>query len=144
MFSRIINLDKRTDRWQVMKSFVEKNPGLDLQRFSAISPNEEEAKRHVHPSLHPTFLDSWPRYTSEELKGLGAVGCFLSHRTLWQNFLMSSSSIALILEDDLDMKDCEKLSEIVYTCLKEDSPGMKSEYVMIAARDPNLTNKQRV
>jgi hypothetical protein len=33
---------------------------------------------------------------------------------------------------------------IVYTCLKEDTPGMKSEYVMIAARDPNLTNKQRV
>ena len=33
---------------------------------------------------------------------------------------------------------------ILYTCLNEKTPGMKSEYVMIAARDPNLTNQQRV
>ena len=29
---------------------------------------------------------------------------------------------------------------ILYTCLNEETPGMKSEYVLIAARDPNLTN----
>lgn len=73
----------------------------------------------MHSSLQSTFLDNWPRYSSDELKGLGAVGCFLSHRTLWQDFLSSSSSIALILEDDLDAKDCEKLSEVVHSFLKQ-------------------------
>ena len=118
MFSRIINLDRRTDRRLKMQAFIQKNPGLNLEFFSAIEPSVEIAKRNLNASLHSTFLDSWPRYTSEEIKGLGAVGCFLSHRTLWQNFLQSSSSIALILEDDLDQKDCEKLSEVVYEFLK--------------------------
>ena len=30
---------------------------------------------------------------------------------------------------------------ILYTCLNEEEPGMKSEYVLIASRDPNLTNQ---
>jgi GR25 family glycosyltransferase involved in LPS biosynthesis len=119
MFSRIINLDKRTDRWDVMKRFVEKNPGLQLQRFSAISPSADEAKQVVCKSLHSTFLDNWPRYSSDELKGLGAVGCFLSHRTLWQKFLESSSTVALILEDDLDSNDIDKLSEVVFPYIKD-------------------------
>jgi GR25 family glycosyltransferase involved in LPS biosynthesis len=101
-----------------MQKFIEKNPGLQLDFFTAIEPSPEYARQHLHPSLHTTFLDSWPRYTSEEIKGIGAVGCFLSHRTLWGEFLASSSSIALILEDDLDIKDCEKLSEVVYSFLK--------------------------
>lgn len=121
MFSRIINLDRRTDRKTSMQKFVQKNPGLQLDFFTAIEPSPEYARQHLHPSLHATFLDSWPRYTSEEIKGVGAVGCFLSHRQLWQNFLESRSSVALILEDDLDVKDCEKLSEIVYEFLKTPS-----------------------
>lgn len=118
MFSRIINLDRRKDRRANMQTFIQKNPGLQLEFFSAIEPSADFAKSQLHTSLHSTFLDSWPRYSSEEIKGLGAVGCFLSHRTLWQTFLESSSSLALILEDDLDTKDCEKLSEIVYEFIK--------------------------
>jgi hypothetical protein len=33
---------------------------------------------------------------------------------------------------------------IFYSCQNEITPGMKSEYVLIAHRDPNLNNKHRV
>jgi len=101
-----------------MQKYVSKNPGLELLRFSAISPSPQEAKKALDSTLHSTFLDGWPRYTSDEIKGLGAVGCFLSHRALWREFINSSSSVALILEDDLDPKDAESLSQTVHQFLK--------------------------
>ena len=118
MFSRVINLDKRPERWRDMQEFIIKNPAVDIQRFKAIEPSPQLALQELHPSLHPTFLDGWPRYSSDEIKGLGAVGCFLSHRQLWKEFLDSSSSLALILEDDLDPKDAFQLSELVHGFLK--------------------------
>ena len=33
---------------------------------------------------------------------------------------------------------------ILYSCMNEVQPNMKSEYVMIASRDPNVPNKSRV
>lgn len=112
-------MDKRTDRWNDVQEFIKKNPGLNISRFSAISPTKQQALDHLHSSLHSTAFDGWPRYTSDEIKGLGAVGCFLSHRELWKQFLRSDSKIALILEDDLDCKDSSALSEIVYNYLKD-------------------------
>jgi glycosyl transferase family 25 len=119
LFSRIINLDKRPERWRDMQIFIQKNPGLDLSRFTAIEPTPKLAREVLHPRLHQTFLDGWPRYSSDEIKGLGAVGCFLSHKTLWKEFLDSNATIALILEDDLDSKDAYLLSELVYGFIKK-------------------------
>jgi hypothetical protein len=118
MFSRVINLDRRKDRWSVMEKFIAKNPGLNLHRFSAIEPTLELAQTELHSSLRDSVVDGWPRYRPEEIKGLGAVGCFLSHRQVWKDFLSSTAPVALVLEDDLDEKDVEKLSEYVYPYLK--------------------------
>jgi GR25 family glycosyltransferase involved in LPS biosynthesis len=118
MFSRVINLDRRKDRWSVMEKFMVKNPGLNLQRFPAIEPTIELAQTVLHSSLRESAVDGWPRYRPEEIKGLGAIGCFLSHRQVWKDFLSSSAPVALVLEDDLDAKDVDKLSECVYPYLK--------------------------
>jgi hypothetical protein len=80
------------------------NLGVDIQRFNAVQVTRERALEVVHESEHPALLDPWPRTSDEQLKGLGAVGCYLSHLRVWQEFLESPASIALILEDDIDPK----------------------------------------
>ena len=100
MFARIINLEHRTDRWQSMHPFLD--TGLGLQRFNAVLVSKERALEVLGDAAKSTFLDAWPRTSTEQIKGLGAVGCYLSHLVLWKEFLASSSEVALIMEDDVD------------------------------------------
>ena len=87
--------------------------GLNLQRFNAIAPSKEEALQAVDASTRKTLLDPWPRNTQEELKGVGAVGCYLSHLHIWEEFLASSDSLALILEDDVHPRHAKDLTQSI-------------------------------
>jgi glycosyl transferase family 25 len=111
MFARIINLEHRTDRWQSMHPFLD--TGLGLQRFNAVSVSKERAIEVLGDDAKKTFLDAWPRTSSEQIKGLGAVGCYLSHLVLWKEFLSSTNEVALILEDDVDPKHAPELARNV-------------------------------
>lgn len=96
MFARYINLDSRPDR----RAHIEKSEAakaLDIQRFSAL-----------HGSLgvlSTRALAEWYllRKHNHEIRTLGAIGCSLSHISLWKEFLASSYETCLILEDDCDM-----------------------------------------
>jgi glycosyl transferase family 25 len=102
LFGRIINLAHRTDRWQRMHSYL--NLGIDIRRFNAVQVSQEQALEVVDGLEFKALLDPWPRTSDEQLKGLGSVGCYLSHVGVWQEFLESDASIALVLEDDIDPK----------------------------------------
>ena len=109
MFGRIINLANRVDRWERMHGFINAYPSL--KRFNAISVTQEQALTVLDESLHKTAFDSWPRTSDQEIKGTGAVGCYLSHLAIWKEFLSSGEEHALILEDDLDPSEVPKLSQ---------------------------------
>jgi glycosyl transferase family 25 len=102
LFARIINLSHRTDRWERMHPFLDL--GLDIQRFNAVQVTRERALEVVDENEHAALLDPWPRTSDQQLKGLGAVGCYLSHVRVWQEFLESDATTALIMEDDVDPK----------------------------------------
>jgi len=82
MIFHVINLAHRGDRWQ---SFVDHagDKGIPYVRFDAIVPSGAD-------------MEGW-----KHSKGL--LGCNLSHKTLWEQFLESNEELLGVLEDDARM-----------------------------------------
>jgi GR25 family glycosyltransferase involved in LPS biosynthesis len=112
MFGRIINLANRLDRWERMHPFMDTNPFL--KRFDAIRVTKEQALAVLDSSVKNAAFDPWPRTSSEQIKGAGAVGCYLSHLQVWKDFLESGHEHALILEDDLDPSQVSRVSPNIH------------------------------
>ena len=91
MYSRIINLDSRQDRWKRLS-------GLGIDRFPAI------VAKSAQLSLR-TLATFSSRKSHEALSGLGAVGCALSHIQVWKDFLDTDKELCFILEDDVAVCD---------------------------------------
>lgn len=94
-----INLDKRPQRY---RSFA-RQPGvqqLKIQRFSAvdgskISLNSPDISNQTkYNILHKT------RRAHSQIDTLGAIGCSLSHYSIWKEFLRSDHDYCFVLEDD--------------------------------------------
>lgn len=79
MKAHVINLAKRTDRWKRFVASAEET-GIDYIRFEAIEPSEEDLKAWRHSP--------------------GLLGCNLSHKKLWQDFLQTDEPYLFVLEDD--------------------------------------------
>ena len=116
MFAKIINLSSRKDRWERMKPYVDLDMGIE--RFDAFSLTEVQVKSLLRPEVFNSALDSWPRTSDEQLKGLGAISCFYSHYKVWNEFISSDAMVALILEDDLDPTQARLLAENVKYCMQ--------------------------
>ena len=99
VFARVINLSSRPDRWARIKS-------LGIARFDALQGNTDAL------SLHALCKFKKPRARHEDIVGLGAIGCALSHIQVWREFLESDKSHCLVLEDDIQLVDVSK--HIVY------------------------------
>jgi GR25 family glycosyltransferase involved in LPS biosynthesis len=107
-----INLRSREDRWNNFHLHSEKS-GLSIERKIAVEGSSIdvmsderisiETKRRI--KLKPQ------RATDQELTGTGALGCFLSHYDLWDEFLKSEAKYLLVFEDDAQIP--EDLFEIV-------------------------------
>lgn len=79
MIFKVINLERRTDRWESFVSHAE-DVGIEYERYCAIEP------------------------TDAQMEGIklrkGLYGCNLSHLSLWQQFLDTSEPYLGVLEDD--------------------------------------------
>jgi len=93
-----INLDNREDRWEHAKrQFVK--VGLKVERFSAISKSDlifDNIELSVRAQNF--FIE---RQTHEDLPSLGALGCYLSHISVWQYMVENNITAAMIFEDDV-------------------------------------------
>lgn len=90
----VINLDRRPDR---LRDIAEKlaSIGVGFERISAVDGRKINPKRNVN-----RFLASL--YSGPDSNMLAAVGCYLSHRSIWQRMVRDGVTQALILEDDAD------------------------------------------
>ena len=99
IFSRIINLKSRPDRWNLVSN-------LGIDRFDAVSlTSNYDASLHLSLRAKTEFQAG--RRTTEGIPSKGAVGCSLSHISLWREFLKSNKNYCLILEDDCVIKKNE-------------------------------------
>jgi len=95
-----INLDKRPQRYS---SFISQEgvKSLKIQRFSAIdgstldiTNNPDISNQTKYNILHKT------RRSHGQIDTLGAIGCSLSHYSIWKEFLKSDHAYCFVLEDD--------------------------------------------
>lgn len=100
VFARVINLEDRKDRWKHMQPILQRNTKLDIQRFNAIRLSEHEAVAKLSRYARNEFKKERKDYAA--IRGVGAVSCFVSHYSVWKDFLESDKLFCLVLEDDLD------------------------------------------
>ena len=94
----LINLDSNPERYESAKKQLHKL-GLDAERFSAIygkNLSQVEVADCYDPALNQK---KFRRPLSP-----GEIGCYLSHRTLWQRMVDENIAMAFILEDDIDLE----------------------------------------
>jgi GR25 family glycosyltransferase involved in LPS biosynthesis len=111
IFARYINLRERQERRKTMEHF--KPHQFRIERFEAMKlERKEEAISLVSIRARADMLGRL-RMHHESINTVGAVSCFLSHTTVLQQFLESEEELALVLEDDLQVKDAQRLGSMV-------------------------------
>jgi len=94
-----INLDKRPQRYKAFSS-QEGLKSLNVKRFSAvdgskISLNSPDISNQTkYNILHKT------RRAHSQIDTIGAIGCSLSHYSIWKEFLRGEHEYCFVLEDD--------------------------------------------
>lgn len=88
----VINLDRSADRWTDLSTRANA-AGFQPVRFPAIDGQ-------TLPQAEIARLNSLQTGT-RPLLGAGEIGCFLSHRALWQRLLDRPADWMLVLEDDV-------------------------------------------
>lgn len=93
----VINLSQRQDRWHRIQRVL-RNAGIDkYSRFEAINGHNVDYTATVAPDIL-TSLDK-PR-TDHRTLSRPAIGCYLSHLSLWKRLLAAQEDFAFVLEDD--------------------------------------------
>ena len=99
-----INLDRRPERYDLFSKQRGINE-LNIQRVSAVDGAAINPVKSPYISnqtkiniLHNT------RRSHGEIDTIGAIGCSLSHYSVWKKFLESDAPHCLVLEDDAQIK----------------------------------------
>jgi glycosyl transferase family 25 len=107
--SYVINLDQNKNKWFKTKQTLN-NFGINPQRFSAVygkNLDNNFINNITDPSVY--YSITYGRSTDEQMSGLGAIGCYLSHIKLWQNLVNSETqNTFLIFEDDVEVNFSNK------------------------------------
>lgn len=100
----VINLERSNERWQSLKSQFSHHGITKYHRFSAIDSQQLTAGQIslVDPDSWTHIQQHIRNFSSDH--SLGSVGCYLSHVGALSQFLRSSATYGLILEDDIDIK----------------------------------------
>ena len=104
----VINLDRRTDRWMHMERQLRKVALSDAVRFPGVdgSRDLDVATLVADGTLTQMGADRLRLPLEEKLFGMdltmGALGCAMSHRAVWQRVVEAQHRCCLILEDDAE------------------------------------------
>lgn len=92
----VINLDRSKNRW--LESQNQLN-GCEVERVSAVDGAKLEAEL-----LNACFDEGLNRQRYHKVLTSGEIGCYLSHRKVWQKIVDKNLDFALVLEDDFITK----------------------------------------
>jgi len=102
---KIINLDRRTDRWDNMKNV---NFGFNsVERFSAYDGSKETEFKDGSILTKLSIKSGLKRY-HEEINTKGSYACYKSHMNLLKELAESNHPYYIILEDDLILSKFSK------------------------------------
>ena len=89
----VVNMEKRSDRWQKMEQELKKFPNLNCERFEAV----DGSKLKTNPQLQRIFDGN------DYNMRVGLVGCAMSHIKLFVELVNSEHENFIILEDDIEL-----------------------------------------
>lgn len=95
---QMINLVRANKRRTAMIKQLD-HLNLDYQIFSAI-----DGKKEADKLAHHVDNTAFQRHTGRKILP-GEIGVYMSHITLWQEFLLTKKDILLVLEDDVIFHD---------------------------------------
>lgn len=93
---RVINLDKRTDKWESCLSRCRQSHVQGVQRFSAIQGSDYDLNSSYIQGLFILTVN----FIGPNRNPHAIIGCALSHYTLWQRVIELDKPM-LIMEDDV-------------------------------------------
>lgn len=120
MKSFCISMEKRKATWPDLRVMFEKNGIDDIVIFPAVDGAKIKSQyfdknNNENGNFNPkTDITSWALYhlvkntnrrDHVQLGTWGAVGCYLSHATLWQKIVDENLDMAMIFEDDVSFSD---------------------------------------
>ncbi len=99
MIRYIVNLDRSRDRWERMQALFRKLE-LDVVRLPAVDGRkmDSETLKNLRPKLSERHF--WLKEMTP-----GEIGCYLSHLKAWKALLDTEEEWALVMEDDLFVRD---------------------------------------
>ncbi len=101
---KVVNLDRRPDRWESVSKKLNDCGITHMERFSAI----DGSKLELTPEIRTLFRNNDFNFRQ------GVVGCALSHIKLWKDLVESNNDYTIILEDDIELdKDFDKKLNVV-------------------------------
>lgn len=119
-----INLDRRTDRKEIMEKQLNKLKDIKYQRFSAIDKQKMDFLKYLNQGI--IDKDNYIKlFKNKKVYGeyltLGGLGCFLSHIELWK-ISAEKNKFLVILEDDVILSENfeEELKFIFYNNISFD------------------------
>lgn len=107
---KIVNLDRRTDRWESTKKTLDSAGITQYERFSAIDGQTLQ----MTPEIKMLFRNNDFNYRQ------GFIGCAMSHIKLWKQLVESKDDYYIVLEDDIELVDNfkEKLNVTLHHILQ--------------------------
>lgn len=120
----IISLKKDQNRYIQSMKYLQDAGINNVKKFEAIDGNELELTLdnigYKHPYVNVSLSSQYNLYNGRtkfrELPSKGALGCYLSHVTLWKKLLESNNDYMLIFEDDiipLDNNLDDKINKLI-------------------------------
>ena len=100
----VISLDRTPER---LAEFSASNPHIKFKKFSAVDGKKINTSSLIESGL----------LTSELKYNNSAIGCALSHLTLWQHSINTNSPVTIIEDDCLLHVDFESISEKIISSL---------------------------
>jgi GR25 family glycosyltransferase involved in LPS biosynthesis len=99
----VVNLERRPDRWEKIKTQLIKEEINNFHKFKAVDGSSLEITKE-NIDILKIFKDNDFKYTQ------GNIGCALSHLNLWKQLIQDKDNYYyIVMEDDIDLIDDFKL-----------------------------------
>ena len=143
MFFVFINLEERKQKNKYMNDLL-KSMELTYERFEAIKPIKRDALKNDR--LVKRIID----YLNDDvrvMRGIGLLGCYLSHRQVLEKYKNIKSEFLVVLEDDVHFTEKsiklveENIDFLQKNNLDWDILRSVSGFPKLEGNDPLLNNK---
>jgi GR25 family glycosyltransferase involved in LPS biosynthesis len=104
----VVNLDSNKERLVSIDKELKTLGGVfgDYTRLSAVNGKElgEDYIKNITSECSYFFLKNKLRYNHYQIDSVGAIGCFLSHKAIWEDIIKNNYQNVIVLEDDITFR----------------------------------------